>query len=129
LRYTHFLIKQSRQMCSNSYLELPVYEKVSNEYGYMNMSNLPQRPASNKSFMIPYFQVVSCFLKIKKYCNSVLFIDECLTNKNLQANKLISCTTLFPKTTLNWCDQFELFQVPDESGVYHTFHNLAQATS
>ena len=57
----------------------------------------------------------------------MLLLDKSLSDKRFQAYKLVCGASTFAETTLCGSDNFVSFQVPDESIIDHSFHNLANA--
>ena len=96
----------------------------------MKHGNLPRSPALRKSFIMPYFHVLSYAFSISKnIAINELSLHKSFLNEWLQSNEMISCAALFAKATLNRSNKIISFQKPYYPVVDHPFHNFAYVVS
>ena len=57
----------------------------------------------------------------KEYCDKMLFLNECVTNKGFKTDKMVICTSLASKTTLKICYEVICLEKPNTPCIYHSF--------
>ena len=90
----------------------------------IKLGRRPLRQKPWRSFIIPYFHVVSSFLQIKEHRNWVLIMDESFPAKRFKSSKMINRATSGSEGTLHISEQFLGFKIP----VDHSFHGFTDAT-
>jgi len=103
LRNAHLLIIELRHM------NLPLLESSCFEENFQWTNEHRQSAAQTCTVQVPHDSIFPCcvvsFFEVKEDGNSVLPLDKSLANECFEANKMISSTAVFTKSTLDMAEK------------------------